>query len=497
MFVGFDGGGSNQLQLSKTQMVEWFEHLPSKLHPASLSSDSTLGASERPTVEENFVHTHTPEVVYKYNFHILQVGPSVEKVVAKVLKLFGREDEKTQREMADRIHSTIDNTEESMVAPSKVFYIRAERVESVLAGLLQRLQSHDELARQNGDPYTLFVLNPENPFTSDSDDEDPSCTDFPHAITGGVWDDGKNGCAAYEKHAGWCEKYGGEDHHGEGSAQDACCWCGGGKRAPVFEGQTKAMYGYRSGWSEADIDTLLESESLVSELREAAEAMAKADSMIHSGGIDSIVTEDDEILPANPKPDMPTKNESGTDALEDHGSIFWYDVEALSEEWALEAMSAFEKLPETIDVTTEASDLVHGSLGMGSFLATVEQKKILTKEVLEYEGEQEFRRKMEATGGEEWKRSFSTSGCIVDTWVGQKWRLAWIDLSAGPFWWGQTVGGEGLRTEVSVPEVPSPEVCKTFSEYWALKDPALLSGDQQDQWQLNRCLPPPHSLHHR
>ncbi|XP_068642773.1 uncharacterized protein [Aristolochia californica] len=42
--------------------------------------------------------------------------------------------------------------------------------------------------------------------------------------------------------------------------------------------------------------------------------------------------------------------------------------------------------------------------------------------------------------------------CVTDTWIGSD-RWAFIDLSAGPFSWGPAVGGEGVRTERSLPNV--------------------------------------------
>ncbi|CAH8358765.1 unnamed protein product [Eruca vesicaria subsp. sativa] len=42
--------------------------------------------------------------------------------------------------------------------------------------------------------------------------------------------------------------------------------------------------------------------------------------------------------------------------------------------------------------------------------------------------------------------------CLTDSWIG-KGRWAFIDLSAGPFSWGPSVGGEGVRTELSLPNV--------------------------------------------
>ncbi|KAL2896586.1 UTP--glucose-1-phosphate uridylyltransferase [Bienertia sinuspersici] len=42
--------------------------------------------------------------------------------------------------------------------------------------------------------------------------------------------------------------------------------------------------------------------------------------------------------------------------------------------------------------------------------------------------------------------------CLTDTWIGKD-RWAFIDLSAGPFTWGPAVGGQGVRTEESMPNV--------------------------------------------
>ncbi|XP_010545474.1 PREDICTED: uncharacterized protein LOC104817833 isoform X2 [Tarenaya hassleriana] len=42
--------------------------------------------------------------------------------------------------------------------------------------------------------------------------------------------------------------------------------------------------------------------------------------------------------------------------------------------------------------------------------------------------------------------------CLTDIWIGMG-RWAFVDLSAGPFSWGPSVGGEGVRTELSLPNV--------------------------------------------
>ena len=38
-------------------------------------------------------------------------------------------------------------------------------------------------------------------------------------------------------------------------------------------------------------------------------------------------------------------------------------------------------------------------------------------------------------------------GCLAEAWVGRS-RIAWLDVGAGPFSWGPTVGGRGVKTEL-------------------------------------------------
>ncbi|XP_048494940.1 uncharacterized protein LOC104886808 isoform X2 [Beta vulgaris subsp. vulgaris] len=51
-----------------------------------------------------------------------------------------------------------------------------------------------------------------------------------------------------------------------------------------------------------------------------------------------------------------------------------------------------------------------------------------------------------------WDLSGLHTECLTDTWIG-KYRWAFIDLSAGPFTWGPAVGGQGVRTEETLPNV--------------------------------------------
>lgn len=73
--------------------------------------------------------------------------------------------------------------------------------------------------------------------------------------------------------------------------------------------------------------------------------------------------------------------------------------------------------------------------------------------------QQSLTSKREAKAGAALKRALRDGAgagwepdCLVDTFVGPgRWAL--VDLSAGPFSWGPLVGGEGVRTEASLPSV--------------------------------------------
>jgi len=47
--------------------------------------------------------------------------------------------------------------------------------------------------------------------------------------------------------------------------------------------------------------------------------------------------------------------------------------------------------------------------------------------------------------------------CLVDAWIGHS-RFAFIDFAAGPFSWGPNIAAEGIRTEDTVPKVPTKSI---------------------------------------
>ncbi|CAN6485674.1 unnamed protein product [Victoria cruziana] len=78
--------------------------------------------------------------------------------------------------------------------------------------------------------------------------------------------------------------------------------------------------------------------------------------------------------------------------------------------------------------------------------------------------------------------------CLTDTWIGRD-RWAFVDLSAGPFTWGPAVGGQGVRTELSLPNVGKTvgavaEITETEAENKlqdAIQERFAVFGDQEHQ----------------
>ncbi|KAL2630290.1 hypothetical protein R1flu_014976 [Riccia fluitans] len=81
----------------------------------------------------------------------------------------------------------------------------------------------------------------------------------------------------------------------------------------------------------------------------------------------------------------------------------------------------------------------------GEELAFWKAKEILSGRDLQLASS--LRRGLKADG-----ESGLRSECLVDTWVGAA-RWAFVDLTAGPATWGPAVGGDGVRTEMTLPSV--------------------------------------------
>jgi hypothetical protein len=69
---------------------------------------------------------------------------------------------------------------------------------------------------------------------------------------------------------------------------------------------------------------------------------------------------------------------------------------------------------------------------------------------------------------------------LVDTWVSQE-RVAFIDLQAGPFHWGPSSVGEGVRTLESIPEPPHASETSIFVSQREIHDTTRKSGQYSDE----------------
>ncbi|CAK8533839.1 unnamed protein product [Lathyrus sativus] len=173
--------------------------------------------------------------------------------------------------------------------------------------------------------------------------------------------------------------------------------------------ERRTKYGYRRGLSESEINLLKENKSLQGKLLQS-----------------EVVPEDALVLPKIQRP-LYSKHPMTKFAwtkTEDIDTVEWYNI------W-LETLDNYGKLRQGIEIakTIEAKAL--------QLLKGKDQDlKLLLERVL----------KSGDYGG-------LRAECLTDTWIGKDSRWAFIDLSAGPFSWGPAVGGEGVRTEASLPNV--------------------------------------------
>ncbi|BFG13737.1 hypothetical protein CerSpe_000110 [Prunus speciosa] len=170
----------------------------------------------------------------------------------------------------------------------------------------------------------------------------------------------------------------------------------------------RAKYGYRRGLSESEIKFLKENKNLQTKI-------------LQSGSIPETVLALDKIK--RPLYEKHPMAKFAWSVTEDTDTVEWYNA-------CQDALNNVEKLyqgKETVDIVqNKVLQLLKGK--------NEDMKLLFSKELKS--GEFNNLR----------------AECLTDTWIGKE-RWAFIDLSAGPFSWGPAVGGEGVRTELSSPNV--------------------------------------------
>ncbi|KAH9805466.1 transmembrane protein [Citrus sinensis] len=172
--------------------------------------------------------------------------------------------------------------------------------------------------------------------------------------------------------------------------------------------EKRARYGYRRGLSESEITFLKEDKDLQTKI-------------LQSGNIpESILALDKIRRPLYEK--HPMTKFSWTIA-EDTDTAEWYNI-------CLDPLNNVEKFyrgKETADIIQ--SKVLQLLKGKNEDLKFLLEKELKSGDLSNLHAE-----------------------CLTDSWIGNN-RWAFIDLTAGPFSWGPAVGGEGVRTELSLPNV--------------------------------------------
>ncbi|KAL6977935.1 hypothetical protein U1Q18_026721 [Sarracenia purpurea var. burkii] len=171
----------------------------------------------------------------------------------------------------------------------------------------------------------------------------------------------------------------------------------------------RAKYGYRRGLSETEINFLKENRNLQEKILQSGSASENV-----LGALDKI---------KRPLYEKHPMAKFAWTITEDTDTIEWYNI-------CQDTLNNVERLyqgKDTADIIqSKVIQLLNGKN---------EDLKLLMEKVL---------------------KSGDFSGlhvdCLTDIWIGKD-RWAFIDLSAGPFSWGPAVGGEGVRTELSLPNV--------------------------------------------
>lgn len=170
----------------------------------------------------------------------------------------------------------------------------------------------------------------------------------------------------------------------------------------------RARYGYRRGLSESELQYLRENKDLRTRILQSGS---------HPESVLAIDKIQRPLYQKHPMVKFAWTITEETDTVE------WSTA-------CLSALSSIEKLNNEKDTADMIYNKVQQLLG-GKY----EDWKILLKKELKTE---DF--------------SGLHADCLTDTWIGKD-RWAFIDLSSGPFSWGPAVGGEGVRTEQSLPNV--------------------------------------------
>eukprot|EP01104_Vermistella_antarctica_P018574 TRINITY_DN6935_c0_g1_i1.p1 TRINITY_DN6935_c0_g1~~TRINITY_DN6935_c0_g1_i1.p1 ORF type:complete len:987 (+),score=140.82 TRINITY_DN6935_c0_g1_i1:91-3051(+) len=194
----------------------------------------------------------------------------------------------------------------------------------------------------------------------------------------------------------------------------------------------KQIYGYRAGFSDQEIQLLYNTDDFRFDLPLGPPASASSHGSRGGKTGDGSMYTTADLLTGNIGPRVKT-----------------IDFTLLSESWAMNFIST-----NIGDPNLEQRAWATGDGREEDDARMVDKKRVAKIHIMDLAGaiaengtlyEKLYLRKVQQEGVH--------ANCMSDTWVGHG-RFAFVDLTAGPFQWGPIVGGEGVRTLESLPEVP-------------------------------------------
>jgi len=368
IFVGFGGEGNRGINLSQEDLLEWFSHIEHSIKNVIVP----IGEDYTTTDKINTPSTH---IEYSFDLQVSKLDPMVNTLIEDAIfwhlrSESGKDQQPSSVPLDD--DNGIDTIEEHEI--EKKFYTNPYLVSSLLSSLCESLAI-------NNNSYTVFVLNPNHPSTSDS------------------------------------------GH----------------------------IYGYRTGFSNLELKQLYKNPNIkipqdistVSTDYQFSQLLLNHNNNNHNQNNQRKQQEEESITLNNNKnikfKDLIKKssewanrmikefNQFRTSTTQNNPNCKFTspDGEEDKEQWSCMSLNMI-KNESGNNIIDRAQDIFEsGTLFEQLYVYTAHQFEI-------------------------------TENPIVDTWISHK-RFSFIDLTAGPFEWGPSIGGNGLKTFSTLPVPPFPE----------------------------------------
>ena len=154
------------------------------------------------------------------------------------------------------------------------------------------------------------------------------------------------------------------------------------------------------------------------------------------------------------------------------------NVKKITEDWAQKVVHETNyKRGSLQSMQDSPENLARKILASNDTISSLTREKLLDAIVWARSKEDLLREATNNVGAN--KVGIDQTSCIVDAGISNH-RFGWVDLSAGPFAYGPTIGGSGVRTEHTFPRVPEfPPLYN--SHQWSQSTNILLGGG--NYWQ--------------